>query len=477
MPVVGIKGNKIMYIQSKLNALGIGLVDSWAVFSSLPSDAAMAPDANNVFLFPFAGDFCLAIGQKVWRKAHRPDGDEVGRAKAIDNWPNLYVNEWKKEGDHVLPSANLRGVVPYSTLSADRRAMDFHLVVLRSDSSLAFLQGDAIIDNAVFKPLIFDASRSGISAAPKFMRVAYWDDQIVGYDDANNIWNINVDFTAATFSVADKTLDESITDLTATETGLVTVRGDGFLYKRVVAVKSDGTDKPSKFTWTKWIAQDSVSHLGVASPGVILDLNLLTRTLRSRYIETQTALYPVVNQISAFCTTHNVYLDLMQKAFDDYTSANGVTAKEAIAVKQGKSFVAHAKVWANILHATTNSSKESVNIMTNQLSDVHNQLKAQLTILHDKLTGLQKTLEVQNEAMDKLQAALWGSIAAMLLGKCLVSVVDSTYHQKCHSKSVIFCPLFYQCNKLQFRMLLNKSWLQARLQKIQSILDFLFKIQ
>lgn len=416
VPVVGIKSNKIMYIQSKLNPVGTRLTDTWAMFSSLPSDAVVAADSN-VFMFPFEGDFCLAIGQKVWRKAHRPDSD-VDRAKAIDNWPNLYVDEWKKEGDSVLPSANLRGVVPFSVLSADRRVVDFRLVVLQSDSSLAFLASDSIIDNAVFKPLIFEAS-SGISAAPKFMRVAYWDDQIVGYDDANNIWNIKVNFTAETFSVADKTPDQPITDLTATETGPVTMRDDGFLYKRVIDVKSN---EDLQFKWTKWIAQDGVSHLGVASPGVILDLNLLTRTLRSRYIETQSALYPIVNQMNAFSKSHDHHLNLINKAFDDYASASGSSEKKAIAVKQGKSFVAHAKVWASILSDTTNRTKESVNIMTDQLPDIHKQLKQQLITLNDKLKGLQNALDVHEEAMGHLLAAFWGSVAAMILGVAIIAI-------------------------------------------------------
>jgi len=148
--------------------------------------------------------------------------------------------------------------------------------------------------------------------------------------------------------------------------------------------------------------------------------------------------------MKAFCTTHNVYLDQMQNAFNDYASANGDSEKEAIAVRQGKSFVSHAKVWANILSTTSDSAKESVNIMTDQLSNVHEQLKQQLIILHDKLAGLQKTLEVQNEAMDNLKAALWGSILATLVGKCLtISVVDSAYHQRYHAfqLGVVFCPI------------------------------------
>ncbi|KAI0830980.1 hypothetical protein F5Y06DRAFT_301729 [Hypoxylon sp. FL0890] len=54
-----------------------------------------------------------------------------------------------------------------------------------------------------------------------------------------------------------------------------------------------------------------------------------------------------------------------------------------------------------------------------QLQDVKAQLEIQLKILNDKLLGLQNTLKLQEKALSRLQAAFWGSVAAMFLGMAL----------------------------------------------------------
>ncbi|KAF9911323.1 hypothetical protein BX616_010619 [Lobosporangium transversale] len=413
VPVLGIKDNKIMYVETKSNALG-SLKDSWALFSSLPQDAEIKP-GKNVFLFPFKGDICLAIGQAVWRKLHYKD--ETDLKKAVDNWPNMYQASWVKVGDNVLPAADLRSVIPFAVLSADRQNIDFHLVVLKADSSMAVLTSDDLINNASFNPLTFGPSKE-ITTEPKWSRIAYWDNQIVGYDDANNVYNLDVKFSANSFTVSDKTPDTTITELTATEAGLVVARSDGFLYKRLISIPKDA-DKDATFSWTKWISQDGVTNLGVASPGVILDLNLLTRTLRSRYIEVQTAVYPMVDGIRAFCVTHNYYLQQLQTAADTYNSTTEPEEKKTLAIKQAKGFVVHAQTWSRILSSKIKGCKQEVNIMTDQLKGVHRQLETQLTLLNDKLAGLKKTLETQKDALSKLQAAFWGMVGAMFLGMAL----------------------------------------------------------
>ncbi|KAG0019118.1 hypothetical protein BGZ81_009913 [Podila clonocystis] len=417
VPVVGIKDNKIMYVETKSTAVGL-LKDQWSLFGSLPENVKIAPNSKNVFLFPYKGDLCLAVGQRVWRKVHQAKDSDL--AKAIDNWPNMYENNWKLIGDTALPAEDLRSVVPFAMLSAARDEIDFHLVVLKSDSSLAVMSGDDLADKAAFEPLTFNPTGE-TPAVPKWSRIAYWDGEIVGYDEANNVYNLKVDFQTSTFKVSDKTSDSAITELTASDFGLVVSRSDGFLYKRLINVPADA-DKEPTFQWTKWIKQDGVTNLGVASPGVILDLNLLTRTLRSRYVEVQTALYPMVNGISAFCSTHKYYLQQLQTAADTYKASTSSEEKKALAISKGKEYVAHAQVWSKIVNTKVQGCKESVNIMAGSLKDVHRQLEVQLTILKDKLTGLKKTLEVQKDALSKLQAAFWGMVAAMLLGIALAVV-------------------------------------------------------
>jgi hypothetical protein len=417
--VVGIKGDKIMYLQRRLSSTGTEIDETWTVFSGLPGDVHVAPDATNVFLFPFAGALCLAIGQKLWRKAHdRPDADEASRAKSLEDWPELYVDHWDKVGDAVLPAGDLRGVVPYSTFSPEKKAMDFHLVVLKADGSLHALEG---LKASSIKPLA-----CADDSAPKLVRIAYFDDQIVGLDEADNMVSIRVNFTDKTFSVVDKTPDSAVTELTADETGPIVVRGDGFLYKRVVRVRENGS---GYFTWSKWIAQEEVSHLAVASSGVFLSLNTLARSLKTRYVTTQAALHPVVSKLSAFCATHEMYLGQMEKALSQYNAAASDAEKHAIAVKQGRAFVDHAKPWAMILHLSVDGSKESVHNMTEQLSDVHDQLKVQLRILLEKLMELQLLLKDPDETVDRVRATFYGALGAEFLGKSYGTIVmmDSSF--------------------------------------------------
>ncbi|KAG0567797.1 hypothetical protein KC19_7G161600 [Ceratodon purpureus] len=416
VPVVGIKGDKLMYLQTRLNSAGTEVEEFWTVFSGLPGDVHVAPDAANIFLFPFAGALCLAIGQKVWRKVHdRPDADEASRARAMDDWPELYVDHWDKVGDTVLPAGELRGVVPYSTFSAEKKAMDFHVVVLKGDGSLHALEG---LKGSSIKPLAFDGDNA---SAPKLWRIAYWDDQIVGYDDANNMVSIKVNFTEKTFSVVDKTPDTAIMELTADEAGPIVVRDDGFLYKRVVQVKKGDT---GNYTWSKWVSQDGVTHLAVASPGVFLSLNTFARALKTRYVATQTALHPIMSKLSDFCATHEIYVEQMQKAVSQYNAAASDAEKHAIAVKQGRAFVDHAKPWSMILHLSVDGSKEIVNNMMEELSNVHDQLKLQLHFLLEKLMGLQPLLKDPNETMDRVRATFYGALGAKFLGMAM-AVTDS----------------------------------------------------
>lgn len=55
--------------------------------------------------------------------------------------------------------------------------------------------------------------------------------------------------------------------------------------------------------------------------------------------------------------------------------------------------------------------------MTQQLDLVKTQLAIQIQVLKDKLTGLKRTLDTQEEELDKLKAAFWGAIAGMFLGR------------------------------------------------------------
>lgn len=84
-----------------------------------------------------------------------------------------------------------------------------------------------------------------------------------------------------------------------------------FLYEHPEAASGDPT--LVDLSYKRWIDVPSdLRMIGVASPGVELNLRILTASLRSRYLRTQTVLYPVVEKIRTFATVHTFYLDFLQ---------------------------------------------------------------------------------------------------------------------------------------------------------------------
>ncbi|KAI1496683.1 hypothetical protein F5X99DRAFT_424351 [Biscogniauxia marginata] len=416
VPVVGLKNNQIMYLATKLDTLSKSSTkDEWTYFGSLP-DGVTLDSKNNVHLFPYKGDFCISAGTAVWRRRHRDKEDPILQ-EAVGNWPKMYLDRWEKIGDKVLAAANLCSVVPFAVLSADRNQADFHLLILQQDGSIKMLSGDDIYPSNSWDTISYQKGDDGPAHAPNWTRMAYWNNSVVAVDDQNNTWTLYVDFKQGTYTIGDKTPIQPTTEFTATDIGPVAVQADGYLYKRFVQDPPSDGQEPS-LQWTRWVKQDGVVNLGVAAPGVLLDLQVLTKTLKSRYLDTQMALYPVVNKISAFARTHDTYLDLLLKAADQWANApDDQQAADAIAA--GNGFVDHAKVWAKIMDTAIRGTKDTVNIMTDQLHDVKSQLTIQLQVLRDKLVGLKNILKAQEEALSKLQAAFWGAVAAMFLGIAL----------------------------------------------------------
>lgn len=407
-----------MYMATVSNALSkTGTKDEWTYFSSLPDGVNI--DANsNIHLFPYKGDFCISVGTSVWRKRHRSQDDPILK-QAVDNWPKMYQDKWEPISDKAFPAADLRDVVPFAVLDTSRNEVAFQLVVLNQNSSLQVLAKDDIYPSGnKWDNLSWQKNKADPDTVPVWSRIAYWNNSIVALDNQNNTWTLTVNFQNGTYTIGDKTPIKATSEFTATDIGPVAVQDDGYLYKRFVQdPPADGSEP--QLRWTRWIAQDGVTHLGVAAPGVILDLQTLTQTLKARYIDAQTALYPVVNKIDAFAITHQVYLDQLLQAATDWQNAPDGSEKQAIAIRSGQGFVKHAKVWSKILSTSVLNTKTTVNIMTQQLHDVKTQLEIQLQLLRDKLTSLQNTLKAQKEALGKLNAAFWGAVGAMFLGMAL----------------------------------------------------------
>lgn len=83
------------------------------------------------------------------------------------------------------------------------------------------------------------------------------------------------------------------------------------LYEHPEAASGDPT--LVELSYKRWIEVPSdVRMIGVASSGVELNLRILTAALKSRYLRTQTVLYPVVEKIRTFMTVHTFYLDYLE---------------------------------------------------------------------------------------------------------------------------------------------------------------------
>lgn len=407
-----------MYLETQqdVDPTGSSIREVWSTFSQLPFDANIT-DNDKVFMFPFKGDFYLAVGRAVWKKAQL-DARSPDLKNAIDHWPSIYHKGWEKLGDTVLPTADLLGVVPYAQLSSDGNEIAFQLVILAADSTISFLKGDTLSSDSQFDQMEYVPAGGGPEEAPKFTCVTYWSGQITGYDNDNqSTWNLSPKFQEGTFTAIDQLKVEPILELTATDVGLVGSRADGYLYRRTVeAPAKSGFGLDATLKWTRWVKQDNVTNLGVASPGVMLNLNFLAHTLKSRYLDVQTSVYPVVENIRAFSLTHSVYLNNVRTDADAWKKAT-TEKQRAIAIKLGKIFIAHSKKWAIIVSRSISGAKDSVNIMTKQLHDVRTQLEIQLSLLRDKLTGLRHILSEENEALSGLRAAFWGMVAASFVGK------------------------------------------------------------
>lgn len=407
-----------MYIETQ--STSVGVKDVWSIFSPVP-EGANVNSSVAVHFFPYQGDLIMAVGTTLWRKRHRPSSELASSSddvrQASISWPKLYHDGWEKIGDKCLPDGNLRSIIPYALLSAAANPITFHLVILTQDGTLQVLDGSELGPNNSFVPMkntSKDAAKQGLV----MHKAAYCNGKIISYDDAGYTWNLYPDFNQRTFEAKEKQQVEPIKQLTATDVGPVGVQKDGFLYKRIVETVNEPGDDQGKerLKWTKWIRQDNVVNLGVASPGVMLDLETLTKSLKDRYITTQTALYPVVNKIKAFAITHKFFLNSLSDTAKELQNSSSSEAKKQLKVDSATKFVSHAKLWAKLMKTQSQYSGQSVNAMGQDLSSVKTQLSQQLTILKDKITALTAQLKALKDAESKIKAAFWISIAVAVAG-------------------------------------------------------------
>lgn len=423
IPIIGLKGDNVMYSEVKSGGVR-GVETVWSVFGRIP-DGVNINAAKAVHFFPYKGDFCMSIGTAIYRKKHRDEKDPEIKL-AIDNWPMLYLDSWEKVGDNCLPTAKALSVLPFVRLSG--KDIRFHLVVLADDGRLLALNGDLSGSNNTYTELKNATDEKKTAAKNlRIKQAAYWNGNIVALDDNSNTWNLNADFDAHTFTAGDQMPVDPLLELTATDIGPVGVKDDGWIYRRRLETVNDPSDKADKKTgWEKWIKQNGVASLGVASPGVMLNLEALTRSLRDRYVNTQTSIYPVVNKIQTFAISHELFLKKQLEAATEYQKNEDNASKQRIAIKEAKKLVIQTKIWASIMRNQTGHGKTAVNLMGEELSSVRSQLDQQLIVLKDKLLSLEAEIKALSESKSKMNAAFWGSIGVMLLGIGLAIVGVAT---------------------------------------------------
>lgn len=95
--------------------------------------------------------FYLSTGKAVWKEACRDWKDPAVISSAVNDWPNLYVKEWQKLGDNVLPAKDLTGVSCFAVLDGVLEVLKFHLVVLASDGTISCLTSDTLEYNTKFE--------------------------------------------------------------------------------------------------------------------------------------------------------------------------------------------------------------------------------------------------------------------------------------------------------------------------------------
>ncbi|KAL7934012.1 hypothetical protein V8C35DRAFT_302992 [Trichoderma chlorosporum] len=407
VPIVGLKGEHVMYSEIKTSGTS-GIIDEWSIFGRIP-DGANINGSNAVHFFPYKGDFCMSVGATVYRKKHRDERDPELEL-ALHNWPKLYLDTWEKIGDSCLPYPDARSIIPFVALEG--KDIRFHLVILGQDDRLMSLDNDLCGSNNTYLELRNASDENNTAARGlRIQRAAYWNGNIVALDDASNTWQLDVNFTERKFTAADPVAVDSLSELTATNVGLVGVKKDGWIYRGRCENMAE-----KKISWERWMEQNGVTNLGVASPGVMLNFDALCRSIRTRHINVQASMYPVVNKLQAFAINHELFLKKQLEAAEEYQKSENNKVKQKTAIKEAKKLVTQAKIWSSIMCNQSNLTKKSLDLMCDELSPIKFQLDQQLIVLRDKLNSIKAHIQVLLDTKDKLDTFFWVSIGTMLPG-------------------------------------------------------------
>ncbi|KAK3987510.1 hypothetical protein QBC44DRAFT_360745 [Cladorrhinum sp. PSN332] len=409
VPAVGILNSTIQYVAVTLDASGKA-TPSWRQFDNLP---ALPAAGDTTSLFSYRGIFYVAVGKNVWAKTPRAAGDPELFKAAVNNWSQIFNPGWQSIGS-VLPAGNSRAFIQFAQQSSDGTTLNAYIVRIAADGALTY-SSDPISPNMKFSP--FGAAQG--QTAPNLVRAAYYANSIWGYDANNTLYELSPNFAAGNYRVKTKTvLTNKIIDLTAVDTGLVVAREDGNLYKLMTIPPKDQNSLITQ-EWKLWLPRNGVQSLGAASPGVMLDLKTLTVALKATYIDTQTDLFPYINQLQACCASHSVYLTSLLAAAKKYQAASDAE-KVVIANGEGATAVQHAKFMGNLMSSGLAAANQMVVNMTRQTRSINSSIAAQLSIIDTKLAELKGSLTEAQAKEKALLAGLWASIAGVIVGIGLI---------------------------------------------------------
>lgn len=421
VPVLGLKKSDekytIQYSRNKVS--GDGIVVEWAPFSEIPS-GAMVNDHSKVFIFPHLGNLMLSVDGAMWRLKHILPGDEAALNAAVGDFRKMYYGDWEKVGDDAFRS-DVVNAMPYAQKTDGGEKIVTSIVVLTEDSKLFRLKGND-----------FEAKNEWIelrAASPSDEHMWFAGAYDVGVlslyakpekttpTGIADLYSVSVNLNANTYAVEG---DGPVPDdppvrpssLTANEIGLVSERQPGVLYLRAVK-PNPNDDEELDLVWKPWLDMDGVSHIGVASPGTMLDLNTLSHILKQRYLTVQTQIAPAVQKISSYTATDEFYLNNLLQLSKDYRA--GKLPKEEI-YEVAQNDITHTQVWADILSTAMGSSYEATVLMKNQLYAVNTQLKTQLVALETHLCALEATLSEKEGQLKLAQAIQLASVAAVVIG-------------------------------------------------------------
>jgi len=413
VPLVGILNSTVQYVKTSLDQDG-NVDEEWDLFDDMPGTPGSGQTTS---LFSYKGSFFVTVGSNIWSKTPKNSGDPT-LTQASTNWPDLFNPGWDAMGS-CIPAENTRGLVPYSEISSDNTAINSWLIMLNADGSLSYSSQE------VGANMQFNHLPSDNGSAPYLLKAAYWNGSIWGYDGNMNLYQIvpNTDSTKenlVNYTIkSQNTLSDSILDLTAVDTGLVASRPDGNLWKLVVNPPADKNSGPTQ-TWTQWISQEGVTCLGAAAPGVILDMQTLTTYLKANYIDTQTALFPTISNIQAFCTSHNQYLKKLMKYSKQWMNAPTEEQKDKIAKKASKFAIGHCRTIGELLSQNLGAADAKVTLMTDQINRINEDIQTQLVAIGDAITDLEQTINDEEQEAKTLTSLLWGAVAAAVCGIGLI---------------------------------------------------------